>query len=82
MPTHLSTNLPHFPKKHVDSTLNIESNLQSTFDCPPPHQLHLINSGKQEVSLQECEAASFWLVSCCDFNYLGGPNTQALHSKH
>ena len=36
MPKHLSTNLQFFIKLTVDSTLNIGSNLQSTFNCPPP----------------------------------------------
>ena len=38
----VSTNLQHCQKKTVDSTLNIGSNLQSTFRFPPPlHSVEL-----------------------------------------
>ena len=36
MPKHLSTNLQHFPKKYCNSILDIELNLQSTFNWPSP----------------------------------------------
>ena len=37
----LSTNLQEFLKIIVDSTINIGSNLRSTFNCPPPFRIRL-----------------------------------------